>query len=197
MTSEQFNFFWTSKYPTTIPLSYCFRHDYNDRWFRIHSLPESKRYADNDEEWNILLARQNKIISDLLGTSSQLYAVIGEYNYDGKNETPEFLNNKLFRDLKFTDLDSIDMHKINPNENDERTIYRPFIAELAWKENMYDNILKSIANGEIRVFFISVEQKRLIAPYDGGMDFILESKEIKDSFKAKYKDWLSAREDGT
>lgn len=196
MTSQQFNDFWASNYPETIPLSHYFKHDYHERWFRIHSLPESKRYADNEEEWNILLTRQNNIISDLLGNSSQLFAVTGEYNYDGKNEIPEFLNKKPFSGIKFTDLDSIDMHKIEPDESDEGTTYRPFIAELTWKQNRYDHILKSIANDERRVFFISVEKKCLIAPYDGGIDFVLESIEIKDAFKTKYKDWLSKREDG-
>ncbi|MDJ1503014.1 DUF3885 domain-containing protein [Xanthocytophaga agilis] len=67
MTKEQFTIFWSSTFPDTLPISHYFKYDYSDRWFRIHSLPESKRYADNEEEWNILLHRQNTIISDLLG----------------------------------------------------------------------------------------------------------------------------------
>ncbi len=196
MTSEQFNIFWTANYPATIPLSYCFRHDNEDRWFRIHSLPESKRYAENDEDWGILLTRQNNIIKDLLGDSSKLYAVTGEFDFDGSNETPMFLSNDLFADLKFNSLDTIDLHKISPDEYESGTIYRLYLAELNWKENKYDNILKSIANGEIRVFFISVDKKCLIAPYDGGVDFLLETNKIKDVYKTKYKDWLSEREDG-
>jgi hypothetical protein len=40
-----------------------FKRDYSDRRFRIHNLPESKRYAENDAEWKILLSRQNKTIT--------------------------------------------------------------------------------------------------------------------------------------
>lgn len=197
MTSEQFNIFWAANYPATIPLSYCFRHDYADRWFRIHSLPESKRYAENDEDWSILLTRQNNIIKDLLGDSSLLYAVTGEYDFDGSNETPMFHSYEIFDDLKFNKLGTIDLHKISPNEYDNGTTFRPFVAELNWKENKYNDILKSIANGETRIFFISVGKKCLIAPYDGGVDFVLETSKIKDAYKTKYKDWLSEREDGT
>jgi hypothetical protein len=65
MTKEDFQNLWTLNYPDTIPISYRFKHDYSDRWFRIHSLPESKRYAENESEWEILLSRQNEIITDL------------------------------------------------------------------------------------------------------------------------------------
>ena len=196
MTSEQFNIFWSTNYPATIPLSYCFRHDYKDRWFRIHSLPKSKRYADNEEEWNILLARQNSIIKDLLDDSSKVYAVTGEYDVNGSDEIPMFLSNEMFIDIKFNSVDTIDLHKISPDEYENGAIYRPYVAELNWKENKYDNILKSIANDEIRVFFISVDKKCLIAPYDGGVDFVMENNKVRDAYKTKYKDWLSEREDG-
>ena len=196
MTSEHFNTFWATNYPKTIPLSYCFKDDYQERWFRIHSLPESKRYANNEEEWIILLARQNSIIKDLLGDTSKLYAVTGEYDFDGSYETPMFFSNDLFKDLKFIALDAIDLHKLSPDEYENGTTYRPYIAEINWTENKYNDILKSIADDEIRVFFISVDKKCLIAPYDGGVDFVLENNKTKDAYKTKYKDWLSAREDG-
>ena len=51
MTSEQFNTYWALNFADSIPIPHYFRHDYSDRWFRIHSLPGSKRYADNEEEW--------------------------------------------------------------------------------------------------------------------------------------------------
>ena len=196
MTSEQFNVFWSANYPATIPLTYYFRCNYQDRWFRIHSLPDSKRYAENDEDWSILLTRQNNIIKDLLNDSSKLYAVIGEYDFDGSNETPIFLGNAMFADLKFNRLDIIDLHKISPDEYENGTTYRPYITELNWKENKYDHILKSIANYESSLFFISIDKKCLIAPYDGGVDFVLETNNIKNTYKTKYKDWLSNREDG-
>jgi hypothetical protein len=36
----------------------------------------------------------------------------------------------------------------------------------------------------------------LFAPYDGGVDMILENSEQRDEFKAKYKDWLSSYPQG-
>jgi hypothetical protein len=195
MTSEQFDTFWTSTYPDTIPLAHYFKNDYKDRWFRIHSLPESQRYANTDQEWDILLSRQNKIISDLIGNSTKMFIVTGEYDFDGKFDSPSVLDNEL-SDFKFTSLKPIDMYKSGSDELEKGTTYRPFFAEINWERNKYDRILRSIANDEMRAFFISIDKKCLIAPYDGGMDFVLENSKIKDNLKAKYKDWLSSHADG-
>ena len=85
MTKEQFEKFWISTFPDTLPISHLFKFDYKDRWFRIHSLPKSKRYADNENEWEILLSRQNQIINDLLG-GNHLHAL-------GKTPFDDYLSN--------------------------------------------------------------------------------------------------------
>jgi len=196
MTSEQFDTFWNSVYPDTIPLAHYFKHDYKDRWFRIHSLPESQRYADTDQEWDILLSRQNKIILDLIGNSKKLFIVTGEYDFDGKFDPPGFLDNELLEDFKFKSLKTIDMYKPGSDEFDKETTYRPFFAEINWEQNKYNNILRSIAIDEMRAFFICIDKKCLIAPYDGGMDFVLENEKMKEVYKNKYKDWLSLHPEG-
>ena len=65
MTKEDFEINWNSTFPNTLPISHTFKIKYVNRWFRIHSLPKSKRYAENEKEWIILLKRQNQIITDL------------------------------------------------------------------------------------------------------------------------------------
>ncbi len=75
MTKEEFNKFRSLAYPNTPPISHRFKDDYNDRWFRIHSLPNSKRYPDTENERNILLMRQNDIITELLGSKAKVLLV--------------------------------------------------------------------------------------------------------------------------
>ena len=65
-----------------------------------------------------------------------------------------------------------------------------------WKIGKRDEILKAIADDEIRTLFVSTSKKCVIAPYDGGVDVLVESTEKRDRLKVKYKDWLSDREDG-
>src|SRR5574337_1072614 len=80
MDARQFANFWSQKYPGTIPVQHLFKHRYPERWFRIHSLPESKRYPETEQEWQILLDRQNSIIADLFGKNSRVVLVTGEYH---------------------------------------------------------------------------------------------------------------------
>lgn len=51
-----------------------------------------------------------------------------------------------------------------------------------------------IAGDQLRAFFIGAN--RLISPYDGGMDVILESPAACQAFKVNYADWLLKRTNG-
>jgi hypothetical protein len=195
VTKEQFDTFWTSRYPNTIPISFRFKVDYPDRWFRIHSLPQSKRYADTESEWITLLTRQNQIITDLLGEDSIIIMVTGEFNWG--EQTPFITDEeKVFKSYSFTRLDNINLHKLIPNDYDKGQIFRPAFAETTWKQNKLDKILREIAVDNVRVFFASIDKDIIIAPYDGGIDFILKDAQTRDIYKLKYKDWLSERIDG-
>jgi hypothetical protein len=197
MTADQFKEFWESNYPETIPISHFFKHDYPDRWFRIHSLPESKRYAEDKQEWNILLHRQNTIITDLLGNGVPFFIVTGDYSYSNSTDVSTFLNAETaLKRLAFFPLYTIDMNKLNPAEYEKGTIYRPVIAKETWTPGTFNSLLKNIANDNLRAFFIGVHQECLIAPYDGGIDLILKDKSKKEFYKSKYQEWLSKREDG-
>jgi hypothetical protein len=69
-------------------------------------------------------------------------------------------------------------------------------SEQNWQPKKFDNILKDVAEGNLRAFFVSVDKELIIAPYDGGIDFILKDIKTRDFYKQKYSGWLSARQDG-
>ena len=196
MTSEQFNTYWALNFADSIPIPHYFRHDYSDRWLRIHSLPGSKRYADNEEEWGILLDRQNRIITDLLGNASNFILVTGEYSSKGYTELHPLADVRSIAKTSFVLLDPIDLNKLSPDEYEIGQFYKPMFSEQIWQSNKFDSILKDIADDKLRAFFISVDKKIIIAPYDGGVDLILKDIETRNIYKQKYSDWLSQREDG-
>ena len=196
MTKEDFQKIWTLNYPDTVPISYLFKHDYPDRWFRIHSLPESKRYAENENEWEILISRQNEIITDLLGLDTPILFVTGEYNW-GDNRLIHLTDEEeIFKAFSFILIDNIELNKIDSEQYDEPDIYRPAFTKTVWKPNYLDNILRGIATDNIRGFFVSFDKNVIVAPYDGGIDFVLKDSLTKDYYKNKYRQWLSEREDG-
>ncbi len=197
MTAAQFNKFWISAYPAMVPIQDYFRHAYPEKWCRIHSLPESKRYPDNKNEWNTLLDRQNKIISDLLNDNPEFLLVTGNYiTKDGAEIFPidEAISIKT---LSFVSLDPIDLNKLEPKEFEQGEFYLPMFSVQTWLAGKFDDLLKDMAQDNLRAFFVSPEKALLIMPYAGGIDFILMDTKSRDFYRNKYRDWLSGREDGT
>lgn len=196
MTQQEFSNYWKSHYPYTLPLPHLFKYDYKNRWFRIHNLPENKRQSESREENGLLLTRQNFILKDILGEEESLFGISGEYDFNGARERPEFMKNPLLENFVFNEMSAIDMNAVSPEEFEPLTHYRVFITQIKWKPNLLDDLLVAIANDEIRMFFLSVDRHCLIAPYDGGIDFVMENLQTRNLYKARYKDWLSNRPDG-
>ena len=177
MKREEFQQFWVKNYPETPPINYLFKHNLKSRWLRIHSLPESKRYAETQEDWTILLERQNTIIDDLIGQNSVVNVVVNYIEIDS------FL-------FKMFDFTNIGVFKDEKNE----AVFQSFIFETIWQTDSLNSILREVANERLRAFIIG--EDCLIAPYDGGVDIILKDSATRDFYQLKFKNWLSAREDG-
>ncbi len=197
MNKKAFQAFWDKHYPDMLPINYLLKLQLKHRWLRIHSLPDAKRYAETTEEWNILLERQNTLFKNLMESNKQILIVSGIYSNTEKAFDKAIFNDlPYFKTLNFKDLAPIDMHKISTDWADEGVKFTPcFVAE-NYAPNGFDTILKSIANDEWRLFFLIPDNKRIIAPYDGGVDIIFENESALSFYKIKYKDWLSKREDG-
>jgi hypothetical protein len=196
MTPEEFKTFWELRYPNTVPIGHYFKHDYPDRWFRIHSLPDSRRYPSKQEDWEILLARQNTILADLFGNESSILLVTGHYYAEAYAELQPIDEIDAIKHLPFQRLQSIDLHLLNPEYYDKGQIYMPMFTEQIWQIHQFDETLKAIALGDLEAFFISIVNNCMIAPYDGGMDIILKDSSTRDFYKEKYAAWLSLRQDG-
>ena len=195
MTSNQFEQFWKETYALTPPIPHLFKRAYSTRWLRVHSLPEAKRYPDNDLEWSILLDRQKSFLTDLLGSEDSILLVTGEYF----NPTSPliFSPHPCLHHLSFTKLSPIALAMIDGNEEyDPGERYQPFCAPVDGSIVTNESLLQDIANDELRVFFVSFEHDLLIAPYDGGVDIIFKDEVTKDHYKTKYKNWVSSRRDG-
>jgi hypothetical protein len=177
MTKEEFEKFWAENYPETQPINYLFKHNLKSRWLRIHSLPESKRYAQTKEESDALLHRQNSIIDDLIDQNAEINVVVNFIEIDSF----------LFRMFNFTNIGVF-------VDKDRETVFQSFIFETTWETNGLNPMLIEIADDNLRAFIIG--ENCLIAPYDGGMDLIFKDKPTKSFYQRKYKNWLSAREDG-
>jgi hypothetical protein len=196
MTDQDFHHRWNLHYPETGQLAHLFKHIYAHRWFRIHSLPASKRYAENKDERCILLQRQNEIITDLLGHDTSVFMVTGDYHRSNQESTHLTAQEPVLQPYSFTLLNNIHLQTLDGEQYDGLDVYRPAFAAIIWQPAKHDALLTAIANNEANAFFVSFHQPLIIAPYDGGIDIVLKDVLTKEFYKRKYSAWLSAREDG-
>lgn len=198
LEAEKIQNLWKENFGDCPPVSYLFKYQLNDRWFRIHSLPESKRYAENANETAELLKRQKALLSDVIGNNSDCFLISGNYSdlplEEALKQCPALGNFKFQNYIKLCKQD-FDPDEIAP---DEEPIYLSlFFAPYKFKNQDLDEVLLCIADEKIdNLFVVNFQNQRIFAPYDGGVDVILKKNQERDEFKSKYKGWLSNRPSG-
>lgn len=63
---QHFETLWKEQFSDIPLLPWTFKEKFQNRWLRIHSLPNSDRYAKNREEMQIILSRQRHIFETIL-----------------------------------------------------------------------------------------------------------------------------------
>src|SRR5262245_44813519 len=71
---------WDRCFPNCEPIGHRLRVAFPDRWIRFHSLPESKRYPEDDAEYAEVLARHNSILGELAPPDSQVVLITTGYS---------------------------------------------------------------------------------------------------------------------
>jgi hypothetical protein len=191
MTAHEFEYFWRTSYSKTLPMRHLLRKNYEKEWFRIKSFLNTKNFPSNKKELKALLERQNDIFTDILGQKTKILAVTGEYHFNDELVESDFLNNPVLKDFQFISLQPIDLHEVSKTEFNQNDLYKPYFTEFTWVHSKYNDLLEAIALDQVRMFFVSVQTKCLIAPFDGGIDFIIENQGIKEHYMKKYSDWLA------
>lgn len=189
---------WNSRFLNKVPIPYLFKYYFPDSWLRLHSFADSKRYADNSTQMNILLKHQNNVIDECLNSGSPIFIVSGN-SFIGDSKIPIYDQVSMLN-YDFAAVPSINLHKIDPEHfddgEDNDLYFTPMFTETLWEPNIHNDLLVKIANDETRAFFISFEKNVIIAPYDGGLDLIIEDCCLKNEIKKKYSELLSKRDDG-
>jgi hypothetical protein len=169
---------WRAHYPEVLPIRNLLNgRNFPNRWMRIHSLPLSKRYADTQAEWDILMDRQNRLINHLVPQGTDVQWVINWIERD----------NYLFKSFDLVPLGVF-------QEAEEEPKYDSFLLETTWEHDPRNPLLLMIADETLRAFMIAPDC--LIAPYDGGVDVILKDPHTCYALRRQFKDWLSKRADG-
>jgi hypothetical protein len=178
---------WQEKYPECPPISDALRLSYKDRWVRFHALPNSKRYPDNEEEYEIVLDRHNTLINEL-NTGDSIFVITSEWSEGQDRHRESSLDSGAIYWQSFPE---------EPDDPEVRSYRHLFISIKEWRTGVVDEILRSVASDESGGVIIAAEDfSWLYAPYDGGVDVILPSTEDRDAFKNRHAGWLSSNPEG-
>ena len=193
MTAEEFNKYWNQHYPECPPIAHYLKLLYKDRWFRIRTLPESKRYADTEQEYNEILHRHNTLLNDFIGDNGLFVLITAGYSDTAEPVRPE--KELLYLISSDKELITIGIHELEGEG--EPNYWHLYFNEKHWTEHSLDDLLKMVADDGIEnVLLVGIEKKCLYHPYDGGADIVLESGQLRDLMREKYSSWLSIHPEG-
>ena len=183
---------WQKQFGETVPLGYRLRVDFADRWLRLHSLPQSKRFADGEAEYGIILQRANALCAELFGEHTKvevLYSRPSDISADFAHDHNDLFESNFGFDSEFR---SVDMSE----EPADRCEWTSFCKTVIWKHGVFDKIFAKIADDELPFFLLkSPITHEVLAPYAGGFDLILKSDARVQTLKSRWAAWLSAGKD--
>jgi hypothetical protein len=184
---------WQRRFPGCEPIGYRLREAFPERWVRFHSLPGSKRYAENEAETATLLARHNRILSELARPGQEVVLLI-----TGHSETPDPAD--LESEVQALDPAAAPWRTFTVDDEDDfesPTCWHAFASRREWQPGVFDPLVRLAADDKLgSLLVVAPDCRWLLHPYDGGMDVIAESTRARDRLKARHRKWLSARPDG-
>ena len=180
---------WISEFGAIAPIGHGLRHHLPDHWTRFHSLPESKRYAENELEYSEIVRRQLTIGNELFEIGEPIYVYRSHFWRSQKQaRCRRPLAGHLMRE-KAVAL------PIGQSEEFENYNYCVHTLVTSWVPAFFDSLTREVADWkETGVAFVSPRTKNIYCPYDGGLDIFAFS-EPKSSLEGKFKSWMSGRED--
>lgn len=188
----RFDHWFREHFGATAPVGYCLRADHGDRWLRLHSLPGSKRYAEEDGERAEVRRRAWAAAAALFPAGSAVWLVVPSFY-----EAPSI-------------LDRLPVTLVAGGRYEHPLFCEPLrvdVAQITWPHGpgLFEALIDEIANDALRAVWFSVATGEAFAPYDGGIDLFVASEarveaspaSRKDALRRMFpRDWFSPRADG-
>lgn len=181
--------FWESRYRGVHPAGWMMLVAGTQWWVRFHSLPLSKRYADTDDERRILLNRQNKLATEVLGEGAPIWFVQTHWVTSAGQIDIADLGDP-FKETREFPLSHAFSFERDEGDGDE-SLWHVMAARTVWEAGAFDTVLLRIADEEAGpTLWVSGIDGAVFAPYDGGVDLFLSSNERRDQLMTKFASWL-------
>lgn len=148
-----------------------------DTWFRIHSLPDSKRYPESDADWDILTSRHRRLATTVLGGSSRCRI---HYSLFADESFPPDIQPSL--DWRSSSVIAYgDGQKVFTKTTEADWDFDSF---LPWIRLRSDDQLAWLS-------FHSLETDAIYSPYDGGADIFSTDARFLSGIATEFEQWRS------
>lgn len=172
---------WEARFPGVPPIGHRLRG--SERWVRFHSLPESKRYAEDETEYAELLDRHHAVLRGLASPGSELLVISASWS---PTEHPRGRS----RRLKTVAPDAELWRSFVDLDDPEAGVRHLFVGRLANRPAALDPLLRLVADfGTSDIILTTPDLNWLYHPYDGGADVIAPSRAVRDELAQRYADW--------
>lgn len=182
---------WDLRWPGMPKIPYAYRSAV-ERWVRFHTLPQSKRYPDTEDEYGIVLDRHNIVLSELIDGRSALLITAGYSDHpDPGGDVRSAATVSVHPGAAYWTSAIID------DSEPESWWIHLYVNEIEWSRGVLDGLLRLVADDQIgNVTVTDPDACWLYHPYDGGMDVLLPSTAERDALRDRHRDWLSGHPRG-
>lgn len=157
-----------------------------DRWVRVHSLTDSKRYPDSRREMADLLGRHNALGAEILGTEAQAILFLFAFLKESEDIARAF--------AKFSWANAVNFGGDPPlvhSDAGPRIVVAG--SRVLWYPGAWDSLLRDVAKHKVNAaVLLNPKSGEIYAPYDGGADLFLNSPERAADLRRRWASWLPA-----
>lgn len=186
---------WVAAFGDCRPVGHELRCCLRDRWFRFHSLPGSKRYAENEDEYAEVLRRHLIVLQELCQDESgaagkELLIITASWSVNPEPTDRNANLAKLIPAVHWTSVPTDD-------SADEGTWTHLWVPVSQPNSDVLTRLLRLVADDETAgVIITSTTMGWLYHPYDGGADVIAVTCEHRDKLRYRHQQWLPIHPSG-
>lgn len=153
---------------------------------RFHSLPESKRYAENDAERREILRRHRQVLQELRGATPPHDLLLIAEDWDWRDVGSGWTRRYLPHAWPW---------RVEPPTDPEG------VSSFLWvrsglRDGELDALLEAAAGDEAEFVIADPEVAWVYCPYDGGADVLVGSSAERDRLRDRHAGWLSSHPAG-
>ena len=181
---------WHSRWPECAPIGHELRLTAAQTWVRFHSLPKSKRYAEDQAEYAEVLHRHLTLLSELSSSTptagGDLYVLTAAWSGSADPAQRDSDLIAAFPEAHYWHSVATDL-----SDPDDPVWTHFYLGATTHDAEELRSLLLLVADwGTAGVIVFPASTDWLYHPYDGGGDVIAPDLSTRDLLRARHAEWL-------